>query len=331
MIDKENAEVEELEEIVVDLSEDEDKKSEEPSNTEVPVTEEVEEDSDEIEADDQEIDDQPEEIKKESEESKTTEEDSKKVFGKRAEKRIKRLVAQKKELEEKLETAEQEKNSLRMEASKHTEAAAASELESIRNYIEKLGSQEKEALTALKIAKEGGNVEDEIKATDTLATVKAEALVAQQYRARAEHRVKPKESLNSSAKTSSPQPAQIPDRKAVEWQKRNRWFGGKETSDRIMSQAAIVIHKELLDDGINPALDSEEYYNELDARLRTEFPEKYKHKGTKKVPTVIGGVRATLGSSKVKLSKTEVEMANRLGVELKEYARQKQRQLKAGG
>lgn len=98
-----------------------------------------------------------------------------------------------------------------------------------------------------------------------------------------------------------------------------------------MSQAALVIHKELVDDGIVPDQDSDEYYNELDARIRSEFPEKFKQKNVNKVPTVVGGSRATPGSSKIKLSKTEVEMATRLGVDLKEYARQKQRQLKAGG
>ena len=188
----------------------------------------------------------------------------------------------------------------------------------------------------MKIAKENGNIDEEITAQDSLAGVKAETLVAQQYRARAQSQIdKPNE--QSSRNTVQEAPRQpnnyepAPDRKAVEWQKRNKWFGGTDTSERIMSQAALVIHKELVDDGIVPDQDSDEYYNELDARIRSEFPEKFKQKNVKKVPTVVGGSRATPGSSKIKLSKTEVEMATRLGVDLKEYARQKQRQLKAGG
>jgi hypothetical protein len=178
--------------------------------------------------------------------------------------------------------------------------------------------------------------DEEITAQDSLASVKAETLVAQQYRARAQSQVnKPNEQSSPNPVTETPRRSNpyepAPDRKAVEWQKRNRWFGGTDTSDRIMSQAALVIHKELVDDGIVPDQDSDEYYNELDARIRSEFPEKFKQKNVKKVPTVVGGSRATPGSSKIKLSKTEVEMATRLGVDLKEYARQKQRQLKAGG
>ena len=115
MIDNEQTEqIEELDDIVVDLSEDEGEKPEETSDTESPITEAVEEETDTKEANDQEQtpDDSPEEIVEESQEPEAAEDDSKKVFGKRAEKRIKRLVAQKKELEEKLKAAEEERYSL---------------------------------------------------------------------------------------------------------------------------------------------------------------------------------------------------------------------------
>ena len=337
MIDnEETGQVEELDDIVVDLAEDEGKQPEETSDTESPITEEVEEETDKIEANDQEeiSDDSPEEIKKESDEAETTDDDSKKVFGKRAEKRIKRLVAQKKELEEKLKAKEEEATSLQAKTDQFARASARNELDSINNYIEGLSSREEQALTALKIAKESGNVEEEIKATDTLATVKAESLVAKQYKARAESRIPSNPSEKNKSETNTPEPQQaqtVPDRRALDWQKRNKWFGGTETSDRIMSQAAVLIHKELIEDGVRPEIEPEEYYAELDARLRSEFPDKFKQKGAKKVPTVVGGTRATVGTSKVKLTKTEVEMAQRLGVDLKEYARQKQRQNKAGG
>jgi hypothetical protein len=310
--------VEEADEVIIDLSENEGDTPEEPINTEAPVTgiESVVDEDIEVE---EEQSDEATDTDSETEEEDT--DDSKKVFGKRAEKRIKRLVAQKKELEEKLKTAEQDKASWHSQAQKFESKNKDNELSAITNYIDKLESQEKQALSALKIAKENGNIDEEITAQDSLASVKAETLVAQQYRANP---------VTETPRKSNPyEPA--PDRKAVEWQKRNRWFGGTDTSDRIMSQAALVIHKELVDDGIVPDQDSDEYYNELDARIRSEFPEKFKQKNVKKVPTVVGGSRATPGSSKVKLSKTEVEMATRLGVDLKEYARQKQRQLKAGG
>ena len=76
----------------------------------------------------------------------------------------------------------------------------------------------------------------------------------------------------------------ITDRKALEWQKRNEWFGSTSTKDRIMTQAAMVIHKELIDEGILPNSNPDEYYNELDSRVREEFPERFKTKRTKCYP-----------------------------------------------
>ena len=288
--------VEEADEVIIDLSENEGDTPEEPINTEAPVTgiESVVDEDIEVE---EEQSDEATDTDSETEEEDT--DDSKKVFGKRAEKRIKRLVAQKKELEEKLKTAEQDKASWHSQAQKFESKNKDNELSAITNYIDKLESQEKQALSALKIAKENGNIDEEITAQDSLASVKAETLVAQQYRARAQSQVeKPNEQSSPNPVTETPRKSNpyepAPDRKAVEWQKRNRWFGGTDTSDRIMSQAALVIHKELVDDGIIPEQDSDEYYNELDARIRSEFPEKFKQKNVKKVPTVVGGDRKSV-------------------------------------
>jgi len=97
-----------------------------------------------------------------------------------------------------------------------------------------------------------------------------------------------------------------------------------------MTQAAMVIHKELIDESIFPNTSPDEYYNELDSRIRDEFPDRFKNTRTKKIPTVISGTRSAIGKNQVKLTRTEVDMANRLGVSLQDYARQKVRQ-QAGG
>ena len=190
-------------------------------------------------------------------------------------------------------------------------------------------SQEKQSLSALKTAKESGDVDAEIKAQDALASVKAESLVAQQYKMRAESDSE-KSKAKAKPKAKEVSTSAAPDRKALNWQKRNEWFGSSSTKDRIMTQAAMVIHKELVDEGILPNNSPDEYYNELDSRIREEFPERFKTKRTKKIPTVISGTRSATGKNQVKLTKTEVDMANRLGVSLQDYARQKVRQ-QAGG
>jgi len=332
MIDDENKSVidnEPEEDIVVELPDEETteaqgietvENTEEPSDTEVSEEEAVEEDTEEDE----------EETESESVEDETEEPKDKKVVGKRAEKRIKRLVAQKKELEEKLKSYESEKNEWLNEKSELRSKQADSELDAINQYMERLDSQESQALSVLKSAKEASDVDAEIKATDVLASVKAEKLVAKQYKARAEKGLGTNKPDSTAKKETKAKPtAQLPDRKALAWQKRNKWFGGNETGDRIKTQAALVIHRELLEEGINPQEVAEEYYSELDARLTSEFPTLRKQ-AVRKVPTVVGGTRSATGKRKVTLTGPEVEMANRLGVSYQDYAREKMRQNKAG-
>ena len=332
MIDDENKNVidnEPEEDIIVELPDEETtetqgietvENTEEPSDTEVSEEEAVEEDTEEDE----------EETESESVEDDTEEPKDKKVVGKRAEKRIKRLVAQKKELEEKLKGYESEKNEWLNEKSELRSKQADSELDAINQYMERLDSQESQALSVLKSAKEASDVDAEIKATDVLASVKAEKLVAKQYKARAEKGLGTNKPDSTAKKETKAKPtAQLPDRKALAWQKRNKWFGGNDTGDRIKTQAALVIHRELLEEGINPQEVAEEYYSELDARLTSEFPTLRKQ-AVRKVPTVVGGTRSATGKRKVTLTGPEVEMANRLGVSYQDYAREKMRQNKAG-
>ena len=335
MIDETKTGEEQLdEEIVVEIPEEksegkaEEAKPEELKDTEAPVvaeeTTEPEEDVEEVEEETSKTEEEEEVEKSEDTESK-----DKKVFGKRAEKRIKQLVKEKKELESKIKELASKEEAWVQEKDELTSKSKDSELHAINLYIDRLKSQEKQSLVALKTAKESGDIDAEIKAQDALASVKAENLVARQYKIRAES-----DSENRKAKLKT-KPKQVstsaaPDRKALEWQKRNEWFGSTATKDRIMTQAAMVIHKELIDEGLMPNNNPDEYYNELDSRMREEFPERFKTKRTKKIPTVMSGTRSTLGKNQVKLTKTEVDMANRLGVSLQDYARQKMRQ-QAGG
>ena len=332
MIDEEKKEGNtEDEDIIVELPEELDeteteKESEESTEENTEVTEEESETEEDSEPEVEETTEAEEtEVKEDTKDNK--------VFGKRAEKRIKRLVAQKKELEEKLKGYEDEKETWLTESDQLKTKQADSELDAINQYMERLESQEKQALSVLKTAKEASDVDAEIKATDVLASVKAERLVAKQYKARAEKDLGSK-SKSSEVKETEKKPETkleqpLPDRKALAWQKRNSWFGGNKTADRIKTQAALVIHKELIDEGIAPQDGSEEYYSELDARLMAEFPDMRK-RSARKVPTVVGGTRTTTGKTKVRLTKSEIEMADRLNVSYDEYARQKLRQTEAG-
>jgi len=287
---------------------------------ETPEAEKEEEDEDPVE---EETSDEPEE----------EESEDKKVYGKRAEKRIKRLVKQRKELQEKLEALEAEKQKFQQEREELSSRTAESELEAVKQYGNRLKAQEKEVIATLRDAKNNNDLEKEIEATDKLASIKAEALIVKQYEEKANRTSSAKKQVSSET-TQEVQPQQpAPDRRAVQWQKRNSWFGGNAQSEKIMTQAAMVIHKELIEEGVYPDADPDEYYSELDARIRTEFPDKFKNvRSEKKVQVVAGGTRTSpSGKQKVTLTKSEVETANKLGVSLQEYAKQKMRRDQTAG
>ena len=110
--------------------------------------------------------------------------------------------------------------------------------------------------------------------------------------------------------------------KAKKWAEENKWFG----EDEVMTNAAITIHNNLAAEGLE--VDSDEYYNEVNARLRKYFPSSFasendepKNEQKKPVQTVASAGRKQQGRRTVKLTKSQVAIAKRLGVPLEEYAR----------
>tara|TARA_R110000751_G_scaffold80597_2_gene162644 strand:- start:978 stop:2087 length:1110 start_codon:yes stop_codon:yes gene_type:complete len=109
--------------------------------------------------------------------------------------------------------------------------------------------------------------------------------------------------------------------KAKKWAEDNAWFG----TDEVMTNAAITIHNNLAREGIE--VDSEEYYTEVNTRLQKYFPaaletdDKQQKEKPKPVQTVASAGRSQQGRRTVRLTKSQVAIANRLGVPLEEYAR----------
>jgi len=116
-----------------------------------------------------------------------------------------------------------------------------------------------------------------------------------------------------------------PNNKAVEWAGRNSWFN----KDTIMTNAAYTIHDELVKSGVQA--DTDEYYSQLDNRLKSEFPHKFSDAQAEKprestvvqqpVVTPAGG-KVSNKSRKVRLSPSQVAVAQRLGVSLEDYAKE---------
>ncbi len=112
------------------------------------------------------------------------------------------------------------------------------------------------------------------------------------------------------------------DPEAENWAAKNRWFG----QDRAMTFTAFEIHKDLVDkEGIDPK--SDEYYTEIDKRIRVDFPHKFDTNETiattKPVQSVASANRSVKpGRKQVRLTSSQVAIAKKLGVPLEEYAKQ---------
>jgi len=124
------------------------------------------------------------------------------------------------------------------------------------------------------------------------------------------------------------------DQKAIDWQANNEWFG----KDNVMTASAWAIDAELKNEGYNPT--DEDFYSEIDNRIRAAFPNKFESKpaqtertdGTSSPSQVVaGGSRSSPNPKKVKLSQEDVRLASKWGIPLEQYAAEKMKVTKSEG
>jgi hypothetical protein len=191
----------------------------------------------------------------------------------------------------------------------------------------RLKSQKAQALAALKNAHEVADYDKVAKAQEVLAKIAVEenkvseskVVIEQQE----EQRVDYQNYYPNQALQNQTQQAAVPELvgRDKEWVENNEWFG----QDEVMTMGAMAINKQLENEGFD--LGSEEYYSEVDKRIREEFPQKFNESSVKSKPqqkvASAGRVAGNTSSNKrqVKLSPSEVQMAKRLNVPLDEYAK----------
>jgi hypothetical protein len=112
-----------------------------------------------------------------------------------------------------------------------------------------------------------------------------------------------------------------PDSRALEWQRDNQWFG----QDEEMTGFALALHNKLIKSGIDPT--SDEYYDRVNSRMRQVFPDSFgSEKQANASPSsrksnVVAPASRSTAPKKIVLTKSQVEIAKRLGVPLELYAR----------
>jgi hypothetical protein len=183
------------------------------------------------------------------------------------------------------------------------------------------------AETKLANAREAGDIQAEVAANKEIARLGYEE--ARLFEAKAMQEASLKRSETEIPQYYAPKRQEIaekaPDPKAEEWAAKNKWFG----TDTAMTYTAFDLHKKLTEEeGYDTA--SDEYYEEIDRRIRLEFPNKFANikdkaeENTTKPTQIVAGAKRSVkpGRKTVRLTPSQVQIAKKLGVPLEDYAKQ---------
>ena len=262
------------------------------------------------------------EVKVKSEEKK----DELEEYSKGVQSRIAKLTRKMREAERQKEEAVQYAQSVTQQKNQAEKRLSKLDKSYVSEFENRVGTSLAAAKLALKNAIESQDVEAQISAQEQLATLSVENARLNALKV-AEEDVAPKQrEVNINPQRQQQQPQQQSDPRAEDWASKNSWFG----NDSAMTYTAFDIHKKLVEEeGFDPK--SNEYYEEVDSRIRLEFPHKFDKieqnttRRAKPAQAVASANRSgtTTGRKKtVKLSPSQVAIAKRLGVPLEDYAKQ---------
>ena len=261
---------------------------------------------------------------KENTEAKEEVKDEREEYSDGVKKRIDRLTYKIREAERREQAAVQFAQKIKEE--KDSLEGKFKELDDgyVNEFTGRVQSQLESAKNNLKNAVAKGDIDAQVSANQLLAKLAIE-----------EERIKATEVQRKTTADQADNAGQVvqqpvqnnvatpkPDPRAEAWAEKNEWFGKDET----MTYASFGIHKKLVEqEGYDPT--SDEYYDEVDKRIRTEFPHKFNDGGevqgsNKPVQTVASATRTSrTGRKTVRLTPSQVAIAKKLGVPLEEYAK----------
>ena len=194
-------------------------------------------------------------------------------------------------------------------------------------YVSEMESRITSSLEAakskLKQAREDGSIETEIEAQKEIAKLGYEEARLADMKVSQEAEKKKIESNKQPNIQQERSQTPKPDPRATEWAEQNAWFG----KDNAMTYTAFDLHRKLVEEeGYDPQ--SEDYYGELDRRIKLEFPHKFGNnteqstKPTQTVASATRNVKRGTGRKTVRLTSSQVAIAKKLNVPLEEYAKQ---------
>ena len=248
--------------------------------------------------------------------------------------RSQRLKAQRDLYAQQLNEARQELEVLRARANKFESDSVEAANIGLDFYIQTIDSNMKALRSEFDAAFDAGDRAKIFEVQQRMAE-----LAAEKKQAEREKRAVPTKAARSSDTTgqapppptnTETQPVQKPNPAAVEWAARNaEWFN----KDRVMTAAAFAIDQAMVADGFQPS--DPDYFEELDKRIRSEFPHKFQASTPAPKPAASptiqnrSSVAPTNGKVKVVITADDRRMADQLGLDIQTYAREKARRERA--
>lgn len=241
--------------------------------------------------------------------------------------RIAKLTAKMREAERQREAAIEYAKSVQARAQDLEQRLVQTDNSRLTETKSRLETQTATLKAIIKRAREEGDIDTETEAQERLFQLSLDHRQVNDYLSQQEQQALYQQQQPQQRPQQQPQQPQRPEpsKRAEDWAATNEWFG----KDRPMTYAAWAIHADLIErEGFDP--ESDEYYTELDNRLRSEFPHKFRtasetqQRPRQNVPAVAPAARSSgVNSARktVRLSPSQVAMAKRLNVPVEEYAK----------
>jgi hypothetical protein len=239
-------------------------------------------------------------------------------------KRINQLTAKRKQAMEEAQAAYQYANQVKNENESMKSRLAQLDKGYISEFETRISSQEQQARRVLADAHENGDYERMANAQEAIAQIAIEKERLRSQKARSAQQAEQEQYTQQQRQVASQQQRQQPaeDPQLRRWLSKNSWFG--EDGDAIMTSAAQAIHKQLvMSEGFDPT--SEEYYSEIDRRIRREMPNKFQSvKRSAQAVTPASNGRSLKSGRKesVELTPGQVAFAKKMRIPLDVYAKE---------
>tara|TARA_A100001035_G_scaffold178622_1_gene141918 strand:- start:8635 stop:9537 length:903 start_codon:yes stop_codon:yes gene_type:complete len=268
------------------------------------------------------VEEQPEEQPEEQEQPQAANEDELQEYSKNVQQRISKLTKKYRDEEAQRVAAVEFAEAVKKQNEELKQRLNALDQSYTSEFGTRVDSQIESAKQAYQKAYDDGDAEAMFEAQKNLSRLALDQAQLEQAKQRQERKAEEPAQQPQQPAAPPPQPPQ-PDPKAEAWAEKNEWFG----SDQTMTYAAFGLHRQLIEDeGFDPQ--SDEYYNELDNRIKKEFPHKFAAPTKSDTGPRVASAESTASRSKstkgrrtVKLTPSQIAIAKRLNVPLEEYAK----------